>query len=464
MKVNALPWLPSSLPDHGEERPLSDRLVEAIEHAITTSDLSPGARMPTHRALAERLGIGVGTVTKAYAIAERRGLLLGQVGRGTFVVDRSSLGVTERREGPIDLASNLPPRWPLQKHLRDAVAAVAAEAPPEDFLDYAPPGGWDRHRALGSRWLRDKGVPARPDNALVCLGAQHALSLVLNMLCSPGDIVLTEAVTYFGLKDAARPLRLRPRGVPMDAEGLIPEALEEAAARYGARILYTLPTLQNPTARVMGERRRAEIVAVARKMKLAIVEGDVYGSLLRDAPQPLCALAPDIVYYLSSVSKVMAPGLRVGYLVLPSASDVQLAQQHLRGTCLTAPQAGAAIVSWLVETERAVDIIKSLRGEAAERLALARRILPEGAVPGGHPPSFHIWLESEELQAERAYSRALRLGVAMTPPDAPSVEPNLMSGLRLCLGAPDTTASLERGLEFVRDALHPGLPGNTSLV
>ena len=142
----------------------------------------------------------------------------------------------------------------------------------------------------------------------MCTGSQHGLTVVLATLLEPGDLLLTESLTYAGVKSVAGLLHLRLKGLPIDAQGLRPEALEEACREGGAKALYLIPTHHNPTTAVMPEERRREIVAIARAHGLAIVEDDVHGLLPEERPRPIAALAPERSYYLTSTSKTLAPG------------------------------------------------------------------------------------------------------------------------------------------------------------
>jgi DNA-binding transcriptional MocR family regulator len=433
------------------EAPLHARLAEALARDIRTGRLAVGARLPTHRDLAYSLGVGVGTVTRAYAEAEAKGLIAAQVGRGSFVA-----GPAPRlaAEGPLDLARNLGPAEPAERRLREAFRTLAKRGDLTDHLAYAPPMGQEAHRRAGAAWIARTTRFETPDwtRLMVCPGGQAAMTLTLARLCKAGDTVLAEAGTFYVMRILADYAGYRVRGVAMDAEGLAPEALDRMARETGARVLYTMPTLQNPTGRTMGPARRAEIAEVARARDLWIVEDDIYGAFAPDAGPPLATLAPERTFYLGGLSKILAPGLRTGYLIAPDSGHVEALVRGVRATSYAPPTFGSLIATQWIEDETADQIAADVRAETQGRRALALDRLGDALEPGaGEAP--HIWAPMPELAAERLAGRCLREGVELTPPGAPVVDPSLISGVRLCLGAPRDREGLAQALDVVAGAL-----------
>jgi DNA-binding transcriptional MocR family regulator len=439
------------LPDG--DAPLHLRLSQALARDIATGVLPVGARLPTHRDLAYALKIGVGTVTRAYAEAEARGLIAGQVGRGSFVAGPQSLPAA----GPIDLAHNLPPGEPMERaerRLREALARVSRRADLSENLGYAPPAGLDSHRRAGAAWLsRTSGLQSLDwRRILVCPGAQVAMSLTLARLCRPGDVLLAEAGSYFVTRTLADYAGYHMRGVAMDGEGLEPQALELAVLETGARVLYTIPTLQNPTGRSMGPARRAEIVRIARAHDLWILEDDVYAACVPEPRPPLAALAPERTFYIGGLSKILAPGLRTSYLVAPDIGEAEALARGVRASTYSSPTFGSLIATQWIEDGTADALVEEVRTEIAARRQLAATLLGDALEMGaGGAP--HVWAPMSELAAERLAGRCLREGVELTPPSAPLVDPSLISGVRLCLGPPRDRATLERALTVVASAL-----------
>ncbi len=445
-------WTPTLPPG---DTPLYERLLDALRADIASGALADGARLPPQRDLAHRLGLGLGTVTRAYVEAEKAGLVQGHVGRGSFV---RGVGVPPARPiplaGPVNLAQNIAPQRAAADHLADALAKLRRRPDLIDHLGYSPVAGSDVQRRAGAAWLARSGglVGADWTRLVCCAGAQQGLALALDVLARPGDTVLCEASTYQGVKAIAEHAGLRLRGLAMDADGVRPDALE-TAARDGARVAALLPTLQNPTGRIMSLRRREEIVAVARRHDLWLVEDDIYAVYAGDHPPPLAVLAPERVFHVSGVSKSLAPGLRAGFLVTPPGDHLERVLRAIRALAYAPPAFGGLIATQWIEDGTADAIAAAGVAETTARLALAMDILGPFAEPPASPAAPHLWLPMGELEAERVAGRALRGGVEVTPPGAPVVTPGLETGVRVCLGPAADRIELERGLRVVAAAL-----------
>jgi DNA-binding transcriptional MocR family regulator len=282
------------------------------------------------------------------------------------------------------------------------------------------------------------GVEADPDRVLVCAGVQHALLIALVTLTRPGDWLLTESLTYPGLRAAAQLLHLRLMPVAMDREGLLPGALEAALARRRARVLYCIPTIQNPTTATMSLARRRRLVELARQHDIAIIEDAVHHLLGDEPPPPIAHLAPERTYLVAGMSKTVAGGLRVAYLVSPPAAVGRLQDGLWATTWMASPLAAEVAARW-IDDGTADRTLHRKRVEAARRGALARRMLPVGSLRWSQH-AYHAW-----LQLPRGWTSA-----------ASTVEGP--AGVRLCLSAPRDAKTLARGLERVASVLQRG-PG-----
>jgi DNA-binding transcriptional MocR family regulator len=436
-------------------------IAEALAEDAVAGRLRPGTRLPTHRDLADRLGLTVGTVTRAYAEAARRNLVAGEVGRGTFVrgpAGRFAPAAAAARAGAdvIDLSANVPPRGSEDGEaatLARSLLALSRHKGLARLLDYPPQGGAREHRAAGAEWVRRSGLDATADRVLVSSGNQHGMTAVFAALLGPGDLVLTEALAYPGMKNLAGLLSLRLHGVALDDQGMRPDALAAACRARPAKALYCVPTLQNPTAAVMSEERRREIAAVAREHGLLVVEDDIHGRLVERAPRPLSVFAPERAVYLTGTSKVLAPGLRVGFVAAPEAMVGRIAAA-IRGTTWMAAPLMAEIASTWIGDGTAEAILKRKRKEAAARQRLAAKVLG-AALQGARHGAYHLWLALPRPWRGEAFAEAAyRRGVAVTPASAFAIgRAGVEDAVRVCLGAARDRGELERGLRIMADVL-----------
>ncbi|WP_234689696.1 PLP-dependent aminotransferase family protein [Allorhizobium ampelinum] len=451
-----------------DDTPIYLRIIEALSRDIASGHLAGGDALPPHRNLAKALGVSPGTITRAYREAEMHGLIEGHVGRGTRVnahaapVGRESKTgvamprseeVRNRNFAMLNLALNEPPIVQSLYRLADVFAGLGNE--PDgwlDFCSYAPSAGFEAQRVSFSRWMTSQGLQADPQRTALCKGAQHAIDLVFSVCTARGDSVLVESFTYSGVRSVAVQNDLRLFPVHMDDEGILPEALAEAAQRTGARVAYLVPTLQNPTTSVMSLKRREEIIEIARRLDLILVEDDVYGALVPEAPPPLAALAPDICFYISSLSKTVCPALRTGYVLAPNDRLFSAISRRIQSTMLTATSLDTIIASRLIETGAAQSIIDEVRTESQRRTRAAQELLGPDVALKCRDGGFHIWLPMNSEKAEQVVSAAVMNGIAITPPSSIEVSGDGQSGLRLCLGAPNFE-DLAAGLNSLRPLL-----------
>ena len=233
----------------------------------------------------------------------------------------------------------------------------------------------------------------------------------------PGDSVLCEPLTFHGIKSIAALMGYKLHAVAADELGLLPDAVEAACRQLGPRALYIVPTLQNPTNAILPLDRRQRIADICRRHSVAIIEDDVYGFLVDDAPPPIAEIAPDVTLHVTSLSKALAPGLRVGFVRAP-VGHVDRLMGALRTTVwMTAPILGA-VVARLIRSGAATAIADWQRREAQLRQAMAVQILA-GAELDTHPSSFHLWLRLPEPWRRESFAAALRSrGIAVAPADS----------------------------------------------
>ncbi|MET0686632.1 MAG: PLP-dependent aminotransferase family protein, partial [Solirubrobacteraceae bacterium] len=239
---------------------------------------------------------------------------------------REILALTER-PGVISFAGGLPaPELFGAPALRAAFdAALRDEEVAGRSLQYSTTEGNPALRAAVAARLTVRGLPTHADQLLITSGSQQALTLIATVLLEPGDTVLVEEPSYLAALQAFQLAGASVVPVPCDDDGLDPDAVAALAERHGARLLYTIPTFQNPTGRTLPRDRREALVAHARRLRFWLLEDDPYGELRYSGTPlpPLAAIAPDdgdeLVLSLSTLSKIAAPGLRIGWVRTPAA-------------------------------------------------------------------------------------------------------------------------------------------------
>lgn len=454
-------WQPSL---EGRSGPRYAAIADALAADLAAGRFGPGDRLPTHRDLAWRLGVTVGTVSRAYAEAERRGLVSGEVGRGTFVrgpqAPESYFVYNEHDPGTIDLGLALPPPGSCERYFGPALKALAEDPRAAALLTYQPGAGRAEHRAAGAEWLARRGFQVPQERVIVTNGGNHGIAVALAATTRPGDRLLIERLSYAVIQPIARMLGLRLEGLAADEEGILPEAVEAACRAGDARALYCIPTLQNPTTSIMPEDRRHAIAEAANRHDLAVLEDDTFGHLVDQIPPALTSFLPERGYYITSLSKTLAPGLRVGYVAGP-ARAIENLTAAVRATCMMASPISAEIASRWIRDGTAVSILEGNLRELSARRERALEIL--GAWDMDCPPgSQYAWLHlPEPWRAADFATAAERAGVLLVPAGHFALgRQEVAHGVRIGLGPPKHRADLESGLNRLAELLRDG-PGQS---
>ncbi len=417
------------------------KIVDVFVQKIRSGELPPGTRLPTHRKLAANESIALVTASRVYAELEQMGLVSGETGRGTFVRETNlpvGHGIDQKsvEEGMIDLNFNYPSLPNQTELLRHSLRKLASSGDLEALLRYQPHAGRMKERAVIAQHLLSRGLPTEADRVSIVSGAQHGLAVSVMATLQPGDAVAVDALTYPGFKVLAEAQHLELVSLPATNQGPDLEALEQLCQRRRIKAIYTIPTLHNPLGWVTGLAEREALIAIARKYGLIIIEDGAYAFLEENPPPPISALAPDISIYVSGLSKNIATGLRVGFVVAPPQWS-PLIERSIRATTWNTPALMTAITcDWIIDgTIHSLE--KEKRHDAKMRQAKAREILKELNYVS-HPASYFIWLPlSEETRADQV-SMALmeaNISVSTAEPFATSISPP--HAFRLALGSLD---------------------------
>ncbi|MES0862570.1 PLP-dependent aminotransferase family protein [Ruegeria sp. SCPT10] len=446
-------WIPDL---SNREGPKYLQILEAMAEDIASGKLAAGTRLPPHRELAYQLNISPNTTSRAYAEAVKRALVRGEVGRGTFVRSAyASLDTAEpetlhrAKSGPIDLSQNLPIPGFSEPHIRRAMSEIACDAGLRALLDYQTDVDLVHHREAGQAWLSECGLEASVDSIVPVIGGQHGIMCTLMALLEPGDLLLVEALTYTPVLAMASRLNLQTGAVAMDAQGLVPEAFDAWCREAKPKALYLTPTLQAPTTVTLSVERRTEIARIADCYGVIVIEDDVFGPLKPDKPAPIAQSASETAIYVTSLSKSVAPGLRVGFLHVPRKIAPALHQSVNMSVWMTPPMT-LEVASRLIVDGTAAQLARQQRRAANRRQRIVQHKLGTKLVKQA-PDGFHLWLPLPEgWRADVFSSNCARLGVyvsegrsfAMNGDDAPEA-------IRICVSHEQSEERLLQGLDVI---------------
>lgn len=455
--------------------PMYRQIAEHLAGQIRSRALAPGTKLPPERQLAELYRVSRTTAINAYRCLEEAGLVRTRVGSGTYVAEGPAetavqpmpwhqllvpplnnplagiireLVSMDMADGAISLAAGMPDPalypWPAFRKLLTTQPLELA-----DLGHIATEGYYPLREALAARHSR-QGAVVRPENVAVMAGSQQGLYLLAKALLNPGDYVVVEAPTYLGalqiFQAAGARLLTLPAGGPMPLD-----LLEDYLVRYRPKLLYLLPTFQNPCGRVMPLAERRELLALATRHRLAVIEDDPYGELYYDQKPPLSLKALDEhgrVIYLGTFSKIVFPGLRIGWVTGPEAviHRLSLEKQYVDLHCNNLAQ-------WklwrFIEGGLFDQHLDQVRAEYRQRRNAMAQALKKHLgdrlhylVPNG---GFYFWcrLADPRISCHELLTEAGRQGVNFVPGDAFYSDGDGRRDFRLCFATNDVNGSQE---------------------
>jgi 2-aminoadipate transaminase len=369
-------------------------------------------------------------------------------------VIREILKVTER-PGIISLAGGLPApeSFPVEA-MRVATERVLRDTPRE-ALQYAASEGHAPLREWVAQHLAERGLRVEASQVLITTGSQQGLDLAGKVLIDAGSRVAVEAPTYLGALQAFAPYEPALESLACDDDGPIPEALD--AAR-GSRFLYMLPNFQNPSGRCVSAARRLALMQRAQAIGLPLLEDNPYGDLWFDAPPPapLATHWPEGTIYLGSFSKVLAPGLRLGYVVAPKSLYPKLLQSK-QAADLHTPGFNQRVAHEVIRDGFLREHVPTIRARyKAQRDAMRdalQRHMPQGCRWNAPSGGMFFWVEAPRgIDATALLPRAVERGVAFVPGAAFYASEPRRNTLRLSFVtvSPET---IERGIALLAQAM-----------
>ncbi|MBB1079570.1 PLP-dependent aminotransferase family protein [Limosilactobacillus sp. STM2_1] len=371
-----LSWYPNK---ERLNRPLYKSLLHELKAAIEDGSLLPGTMLPPQRELADYLDVNFTTITRVYKLSAQLGLTYGITGKGTYVSPSGidPLTINTSPQHLIDLgfiASYEQTNYLLDKTLRKVASLGASQ-----LLTYASPTGRDIDKAAFRQYLTWLGHPLLPEqNVLVTAGGENSLSLLLNVIFSPGDLIAVDEFTYSNFIATAKLNGVRLIAIKNDEQGMIPAELERICKLNNINGLYIIPEYNNPTGRILDSHRRQEIAQIAKHHQLKIIEDD-YLSFLSKAnparPPKIFQLLPQQTFYVCSMSKVITSGLRVAYLAYPKSMGRQVENGFFNTTVKTSTL-NTAIATNAIQSGVAKKIIQEKINYAQKMNSIFNHVFP----------------------------------------------------------------------------------------
>ncbi|NNN36872.1 PLP-dependent aminotransferase family protein [Streptomyces sp. S3(2020)] len=403
------------------------RIADRLADDIAAGRLKPGERLPPQRQFARRRGIAGSTAGRVYGELVRRGLVVGEVGRGTFVraapAGPAGRALTEQAtRAPVNMELNYPTAPGQSELLAPVLEPLLRPDVLAEALLPAAATGTAAAREAAAALLASPGWHPDPDRLLFTGNVRQAIAATLASLVRPGGRVGVESLTYPLVKEIAARLGITLVPLAVDEDGPLPQAIAAAHRTAPLSALYLQPTLHNPTSLTMSWDRRREIALTVADLNLPVVEDRVWSFLHPHAPDPLAAHAPGLTHVVDGLSKRVAPGLTVGFVVAPRDRRHTVAAAIRSGGWSAGRFAleaavrvvGAGVVQRLVEAKRA---------DAAARQRLVAQEL-DGFVVRAHPQVYYAWWElPAPWRADTFTAAAAALGIAVTPGPAFAVDP-----------------------------------------
>ncbi|MEV6650228.1 PLP-dependent aminotransferase family protein [Streptomyces sp. NPDC051219] len=417
------------------------RVAEEVAAEISTGRLRPGDRLPTQRAFARSRGIANSTAIRVYGELVRRGLVVGEVGRGTFVRAAPPAPGSALAEATGTAPVNLELNYPVAEGQSELMVRSLEGLLRADSLDEATgpaaAAGTPEARRAAAGLLARGGWQPDADRVLFAGNGRQAIAAAVSSLVPPGGRLGVEALTYPLVKGIAGRLGVALVPIATDGEGLRPDALAAAHRSTPLGAVYVQPTLHNPLSVTAGEGRRAELAAVLDACRLHAVEDTTWAFLAPDAPPPLAAYAPGRTVLVDSLSKRLAPGLSVGFLVAPgggadgrpeartggsaggsAGGPCHALARTLRSGAWTAGRFNLeAATRWTVDGTVAA-VVETKRKDAATRQALVREHLAGFRVHTDVRAYYCWWELPTGCRAETFVAAAAGHGIAVTPGSA----------------------------------------------
>lgn len=439
------------------EKPIYQTLAGQLEQDILNGVLLPGTKLPPQRELADYLDLNLSTISKAFKVCELKGLLSASVGSGTFVsydaLSNAYLLEDTKPKHLIEMGATLPDNasfGPLLHQLK----SMLQETDYEKWFGYGRAGEslWQKDAAI--KLIRRSGFETTVDHILFANGGQNAIAATLASLCKPGDRIGVDDHTYPGLKTAAAMLSVQIVPIKSENYEMSPTAFEYACRNDNIKGIYLIPDYHNPTASFMSVENRKKIAAIAKKYKQFVIEDASY-HLLNKKPLPAVAsFAPEQVIYIASLSKSLAPGLRLAYVAVPSQFKESISKALYNLNITVSPLLAELTARTIVSNQFEI-LIESHREQTIRRNKKVNQYLKDYTCLGVETGIFRWLLLPDKITGAEFETLAEQQGVQVYAAERFVVGNSCPErAVRVSVCAPPTLEELEQGLSILKRILN----------
>ncbi|MDR2892028.1 MAG: PLP-dependent aminotransferase family protein [Deltaproteobacteria bacterium] len=430
-------------------------IADRLEEDIVSGELPPGCRLMPHRKLAEKVGVTVATIARAYGEAQQRGLVSKHVGRGTFVTEHGLLkpAVNNAQKNEFIELSIPMPLHSTELSVNPILQRILQTNSADFLVNHFNPMGLYKYREIGARWLSESGVDTNGDLVIIANGQQHALSSIVSALFEHGDRAAVAQFASPGLQMLMQRHGVVLEGIKMDEYGMLPDHLDTICQTQNIRGLFVTENTQNPNAHSLSIKRRQELCEVIARHNLPIIEDGTFTWMNNDKSHIFSALLPNLSVYYAGLGASFYSGLRVAFIHAPERFHTRISQAIMESTW-TVASLNVAIACEAITDGTLTKSLKNKRKELESRVKVLQDTLA-GFPVNRTKSSIYAWLFLPDSWQSKEFERqAERNGVRVSSADRFIVgEFTAPNCVRLSLTGPKDIPSLKRGLDILRRLL-----------
>ncbi|WP_449536429.1 aminotransferase-like domain-containing protein [Ferdinandcohnia sp. Marseille-Q9671] len=439
------------------KKPIYQVLAQQLEHDIVNGVLLPGTKLPPQRELADYLDLNVSTISKAFKVCELKGLLSASVGSGTFVsydaLSNAYLLEDTKPKHLIEMGATLPDNASFEPLLLQ-LKSMLQETDYEKWFGYGRAGEslWQKDAAV--KLIRRGGFETTVDHILFANGGQNAIAATLASLCKPGERIGVDQHTYPGLKTVAAMFNVQLIPIKSENYEMSPTSFEYACKNENIKGIYLIPDYHNPTASFMSVENRKMIASIAQKYNQFIIEDGAYHLLSKQPLPAVATFAPEQVIYIASLSKSLAPGLRLAYVAVPSQFKEAISKALYNLNITVSPLLAELTARTIVSNQFEL-LIESHREHTIHRNQILNQYLNDYTCLGDETGIFRWLLLPGRITGAEFETLAAQEGVQVYAAERFVVGNSCPArAVRVSVCAPETLEELERGLMILQRLLN----------